>query len=226
MLLTLPKRKKVYCLAAMSQQEGWIFQGTVVHPFLFLLDIPLTMFYLSVTLVVQLGLPANSDQYIHRLGRTARAGEMGRGIIVLSKEEEFFLKDSKSGIATLPIHPLSVGSTPPGPTSETVQQAYTQIQTILATITDEEKSQVYRSWMGYYNGFLRRMGWTKEDLVREANKLAVSGFGWTQSIFPGMDPRTVGKMGLRGVSGLNIVRREPQIPKDEQASRSKDVLTS
>jgi ATP-dependent RNA helicase MSS116, mitochondrial len=178
---------------------------------------------------VQLGLPSNSDQYIHRLGRTARAGEMGRGILVLSKDEEFFLKDSKSGIATLPIHPLSASSTPPGPSSEAVQQAYTQIQPILAAVTDEEKGQVYRAWMGYYNSFLRRMGWTKADLVREAGKLAVSGLGWTESNLPSMDPRTVGKMGLKGVPGLNIVRRVPQVPtigSDEQASTSKNVLAN
>ena len=176
---------------------------------------------------MQLGLPANSAQYIHRLGRTARAGAMGRGILVLSQEEEFFVKDSKAGIATLPIHPLSANSTPPGPTSETVRQAHTQLQPILAAVTDEEKGQVYRSWMGYYNTFLRRMGWTKTDLVREAGLLAVSGFGWTQSILPPLDPRTVGKMGLKGVPGLNIVRKEivPKTPRvgSGQASTSKNV---
>lgn len=176
---------------------------------------------------MQLGLPSNSDQYIHRLGRTARAGETGRGILILSKEEEFFLKDSKAGIATLPIHPLSASSTPPGPTSETVQQALTQVQRILPTVSNDEKASVYRAWMGYYNTFLRRMGWTKADLVHEAGKLAVSGFGWTESILPAMDPRTVGKMGLKGVPGLNIVRREPQMPRvgsGEQASTSENVL--
>lgn len=178
---------------------------------------------------MQLGLPASPDQYVHRLGRTARAGAMGRGILVLSQEEEFFLKDSKAGIATLPIHPLSASSTPPGPTSETVQQAHTDLQPILTAVPDEEKGQVYRAWMGYYNSFLRRMGWSKADLVREAGRLAVSGFGWTESKLPPMDPRTVGKMGLKGVPGFNIVRKEPTMPRvgsDEQARMSNDVQAS
>lgn len=52
------------------------------------------------------------------------------------------------------------------------------------------------------------MGWTKADLVREAGLLAVSGFGWTDSKPPPIEPKTVGMMGLKGVAGLNIVRRE------------------
>ena len=151
---------------------------------------------------------------------------MGRGILVLSQEEEFFLKDPKSGIVGLPIHPLSASSTPPGPTLETIKQAQSELQPILADITDEEKGQVYRAWMGYYNMYLRRMGWTKADLVREAGLLAVSGFAWTESKLPPMDPSTVGKMGLKGVPGLNIVRRDyvtPRVKTDEQASTSKNV---
>ena len=178
---------------------------------------------------MQLGLPANPEQYIHRLGRTARAGALGRGILILSQEETFFLsKDSKTGIGALPIQPLSASSTPPGPTSETVQQVQTELKPILAAIPDEEKGQAYRAWMGYYNTYLRRLGWTKEDLVREAGLLAVSGFGWTESIPPPMEPKTIGKMGLKGVKGLNIVRKEfvPKMPRDgsdEQASTSNNV---
>ena len=157
---------------------------------------------------MQLGLPANPEQYIHRLGRTARAGAIGRGILVLSQEESFFLEKSKFGIGALPIHPLSASSTPPVPTLETIQQVHTQLQPILAAVPDERKGQAYRGWMGYYNTFLRRMGWKKEDLVREAGLLAVSGFGWTDSNPPPIDPKTVGMMGLKGVPGLNIVRKE------------------
>ena len=178
---------------------------------------------------MQLGLPVNPEQYIHRLGRTARAGAIGRGILVLSQEEEFFLKDSKLGIATLPIHPLSASSTPPGPTSEAVQHAHTQLQPILAAVPDEEKGQVYRAWMGHYNSFLRRMGWTKTDLVREAGLMAVKTLGWTESKLPPVDPRMAGKMGLKGVPGLNIVRRDLQTPRvgsDEQASASNNVQHS
>ncbi|KAF8809289.1 DEAD-domain-containing protein [Phlegmacium glaucopus] len=175
----------------------------------------------GVTLVIQLGVPANPEQYIHRLGRTARAGAVGRGILVLSQEESFFLETSKTGIGALPIEPLSANSTPPGPTSETVQQAHAQLQPILEALSDEEKGQAYRAWMGYYNSFIKRMGWKKADLIREAGLLAVSGFGWTQSKPPPIEPRTVGMMGLKGVAGLNIVRKE-FVPNSKKAEATGD----
>ncbi|CAE6444470.1 unnamed protein product, partial [Rhizoctonia solani] len=39
--------------------------------------------YPGVTRVIQVGIPSSSDQYIHRVGRTGRAGTEGRGDLVL-----------------------------------------------------------------------------------------------------------------------------------------------
>jgi ATP-dependent RNA helicase MSS116 len=39
--------------------------------------------YPDVTLVVQMGAPSSKQAYIHRIGRTGRAGQEGRGILVL-----------------------------------------------------------------------------------------------------------------------------------------------
>ena len=44
------------------------------------------MDYPDVTLVVQMGMTTR-DQYIHRLGRTARAGKKGSGVLVCSPDE-------------------------------------------------------------------------------------------------------------------------------------------
>lgn len=46
----------------------------------------------DVSLVLQVGLPADADSYTHRVGRTARAGKDGRAIILLTQDETFFLK--------------------------------------------------------------------------------------------------------------------------------------
>ena len=48
--------------------------------------------YPDVTLVVQVGLPSSREQYIHRLGRTARAGKTGEGLLLLAPHEEFFTR--------------------------------------------------------------------------------------------------------------------------------------
>ncbi|KAJ1984754.1 hypothetical protein H4R34_000442 [Dimargaris verticillata] len=48
--------------------------------------------YPDVSLVLQLGIPQSRDQYIHRVGRTGRAGKSGQGIILLNKAEQGFLR--------------------------------------------------------------------------------------------------------------------------------------
>ena len=49
------------------------------------------MDYPDVTAVVQVGLPSDKAQYVHRLGRTARAGKAGGGHLLLADFERFFL---------------------------------------------------------------------------------------------------------------------------------------
>lgn len=50
------------------------------------------MDYPSVSLVVQFGAPATRELYIHRVGRTARAGKEGRAILLLGEKEQEFLR--------------------------------------------------------------------------------------------------------------------------------------
>ncbi|KAN0061834.1 hypothetical protein ACQY0O_005827 [Thecaphora frezii] len=47
--------------------------------------------YPGTTRVIQIGVPSNKDQYIHRIGRTGRAGASGRADIVLLNWEQGFL---------------------------------------------------------------------------------------------------------------------------------------
>lgn len=58
---------------------------------------------------MKMGLPADRQQYIHRLGRTGRKGKEGEGILLLAPWEEFFL----STIKDLPITSGSVPSVDP-----------------------------------------------------------------------------------------------------------------
>lgn len=49
--------------------------------------------YPDVSLVLQLGVPPNKDQYIHRIGRTGRAGKDGKSILLISPYEKKFLNE-------------------------------------------------------------------------------------------------------------------------------------
>ncbi|GAV47891.1 hypothetical protein ZYGR_0I01870 [Zygosaccharomyces rouxii] len=47
--------------------------------------------------VLQIGVPAIMSQYIHRIGRTARAGKTGKAVLFMSKEEVPFLQKLAKG---------------------------------------------------------------------------------------------------------------------------------
>ncbi|CAL8464262.1 g3797 [Coccomyxa elongata] len=148
--------------------------------------------YPDVTLVVQLGLPMEKAQYVHRLGRTARAGKSGKGLIILGDYEAAFL----NSLSDLPI------TEAPRSSADTFLGVQEAVEAGLAAVQYESKAQAYRTWLGFYKGFLKMCKWTPERLVQAANQYAAT-LGCSGP--PPIEKRTVGKMGMKGVPGLNIV---------------------
>lgn len=66
--------------------------------------------YPDVTLVLQVGQPSSREQYIHRLGRTARAGKAGQGVLLLAPYEGGFVARE---LRELPITQASLPSISP-----------------------------------------------------------------------------------------------------------------
>lgn len=91
-----------------------------------------------VTLVLQAGVPANPEQYIHRLGRTARAGAQGKGILLLCPFEEFFL--SKKEIQALPLKPYAK--------EEKYAVDSRIVNNALSKVDEEAKGQAFGAWLG------------------------------------------------------------------------------
>lgn len=87
------------------------------------------------------------------LGRTARAGASGSGILILAPFEAFFLQ--KRDIKALPLkaHPLAGSALAlEGPA---MQQAREQVRGAMRTVDDEAKSQYYGASLGFYKAALR-----------------------------------------------------------------------
>ena len=152
------------------------------------------MDYPDVTFVLQVGLTDRS-QYIHRLGRTARAGKDGKGGLLLTDYEEFHMV--KKELNDMPLEMIPV------PKYERASSAAaTGIQNVCKIeglrIAAE---QAYRAWLGYYNGHLKKVKWDKRTMVQQGNM-------WGRQIGlkeqPGIQKRTIGKMGLKGVPGVKI----------------------
>ncbi|KAI9187716.1 hypothetical protein H9P43_002107 [Blastocladiella emersonii ATCC 22665] len=62
--------------------------------------------YPGINLVVQMGMPTSPDQYVHRIGRTGRAGREGAALLVLAPFERAFL----NGLAELPLEQVAVNN--------------------------------------------------------------------------------------------------------------------
>ena len=148
----------------------------------------------NVSTVLQVGLPMDKESYIHRLGRTARAGREGRGVFIVAEPESFFPKYTLKEIKLTPSSPA-------------VTPADRQLVQNLAS-RSEIQGRVYQAWLGYYKGFLKALKWTPEHLVQQANRYAIDAL--QAGGVPEIEKSTVGKMGLKGVNGLNIVANRPR----------------
>lgn len=147
----------------------------------------------NVSNVFQVGLPADKESYIHRLGRTARAGREGRSVFIISSAETFFprwtLKEINFDIQT--------------PATD----AYNQMVQQIANKYDN-KTKVYQAWLGYYRAHAKAMQWSDNDLVHEANTFALEALGSGE--IPPLEKQTIGKMGLKNAKGLNVVPNKPR----------------
>ena len=145
----------------------------------------------DVTLVLQVGLPADADSYTHRVGRTARAGKDGRAVLLLTQAESFFLRVNRQ----FPINAY--------PASDKILKdasSRTQIFNVLQNIDPKSKQKAYSAYLGFMKVFLNKMQIDATELVQMANVFAMEGMQCNE--VPEMEKKTIGKMGLKGVPGI------------------------
>ncbi|CAI7912650.1 unnamed protein product, partial [Closterium sp. NIES-54] len=165
--------------------------------------------YPDVSLVLQVGLPADRAQYIHRLGRTGRAGKEGHGVLLLSPWEKPFLPR----LAGLPI-------TPHKPLDPLSAQYEHKLNEALSRVETSAKEQAYVAFLGYYNSNLRVLKWTPQILVATGNEFAELMQCPEQ---PAIEPRLLGKMGLRKVAGIREAGRDHIKGYQQQQQRQEPV---
>ncbi|KAI5059148.1 hypothetical protein GOP47_0002145 [Adiantum capillus-veneris] len=146
--------------------------------------------YPNVTLVVQVGAPSEMEQYIHRLGRTGRAGKKGEGLLILAPWESYFLEK----LAKLPLTQL--------PPPKLTAQAKTKILNAASLVDAPLKEMAYTSWLGYYRS-LKGLSLDKAMLVEYANQFSAS-MGFDEP--PALSRMVASKMALNGVPGIRLRR--------------------
>ena len=149
--------------------------------------------YPGVSNIIQMGLTTN-EQYIHRLGRTARAGASGKGLLILARFEAAFLMELKN----LPLEEVE------GPElarfrSTTKEKIESLLQNETLKLSAE---RAYQAFLGYYNNNLKRLSLDKVQCVAIATEYAQT-IGFVDQV-PPLEKKTIGKMGLKGVAGIRI----------------------
>jgi ATP-dependent RNA helicase MSS116 len=161
--------------------------------------------YPDVTRVIQFGLPESREQYIHRLGRTGRAGKEGQGILVLAPFEDKFLHELRDIEITeneKVTKLISDDSTYDAKLLESILKVLSRIRSGDARLTLCAE-QCYQSYIGYYNGHLKRTTLkSKQKLVETANAFAKT-MGLKEQ--PVLTKKAVSKMGLRDVKNIRII---------------------
>ncbi|CAH9126644.1 unnamed protein product [Cuscuta epithymum] len=142
--------------------------------------------YPDVTLVIQIGLPSDRQQYIHRLGRTGRKGKEGKGVLLLAPWEEFFL----STVKDLPMKKAGAPLVDP--------EMKKKVEKALSLVQMKNKEAAYQAWLGYYNS-IKTVGGDKYRLVELANEFSRS-MGLDNP--PAVSKLVLGKMGLKNIPGL------------------------
>lgn len=161
------------------------------------------MDYPDVTLVVQVGLTSR-EQYIHRLGRTARAGKGGDGVILCFSAEEPVLR---AELSDMPLNTTTVAAFGAHVNGTSVQpdNLAGKIRHIVQSGPQgemrESAQQAWAAWLGFYNGYQKKLRWIPKELVAVSKTFAHT-LGLEE--LPGIQKRTLHKMGLFGVEGLKV----------------------
>ncbi|KAF2493402.1 DEAD-domain-containing protein [Lophium mytilinum] len=158
----------------------------------------------NVTHVIQVGVPRERETYIHRIGRTGRAGKEGEGWIITSPLDS---SDVRRRLHSLPLKNDTSLETASVDMSREAQLPE-DVATILSSMVDayrqvhrEHKTKVYMAYLGVYQGMR-----DKHELIDSLNGLTKHGWGMDEA--PKVGPSLARKLGLNRVPGINIGSEE------------------
>ena len=165
------------------------------------------MDFSGVSHVIQVGMPDSRETYIHRLGRTGRAGKEGEGILILSEVEQAFLTKELSGLDIINDENLLAYG---GDDAIVKTSDLASLRRIIGEGKNESLSRAtrgaYASMLGYYASKLKSLG------VRDKKKFVnfVNSFSKAAGLVepPSVTAKVAESIGLRGVQGINISNRK------------------
>lgn len=129
----------------------------------------------NVTHVIQIGLPRERDSYIHRLGRTGRAGKEGEGVLFITPFEKHEIGKRLRGLPLKPddsLETAAVDMTEEGEMPENVANILREVQEVYKKVYPDQLADAFRGLFGSYQWY-----GDKQGLLEGANRLAEFGWG-------------------------------------------------
>ncbi|KAI8935538.1 hypothetical protein NX059_008108 [Plenodomus lindquistii] len=161
----------------------------------------------NVSHVIQIGLPRERDSYIHRLGRTGRAGKEGEGWLLLTPYEQQEvrrrLRDLPLRDATDQLQCATVDLTQAAEVPENIGKILTECVETHKKVYPDQLDGAFRGLFGSYQWY-----GDKQGLLEGANRLAEFGWGMPTppnppaSLFSGGGRRGGGGGGRGGPGGF------------------------
>lgn len=157
----------------------------------------------KVTHVIQVSTPSNQEQYIHRLGRTARGAETkGIGYLVVAEHEaqESSFRSIVKGLDLIEnehnLHSHAVEMDKEQQLPAAAADSLSRVMAASQLVDVAKKGDVYKSLLGYFGSTDSRQG-----LVNALNRWAL--LGWGMQAPPGIPAALVQKLGYGKVQGIN-----------------------
>lgn len=166
----------------------------------------------NVTHVIQVGLPPNREQYIHRIGRTGRGSQTGEGYIFVHENE---VPHSRRLLRGLPIskdvslEAAKVDMTAEAQLPAALATTLTQVGDATKMVERETKVKAYLAALSQSN-----QGAGAKHTIEALNQWSRYGWGWDTP--PSIAPGLAQKLGLARVPGVVIGRS-----RDRDDSRSR-----
>jgi len=152
--------------------------------------------YPGVTRVIQIGMPPTADVYVHRVGRTGRAGTEGRGDLVLLPWETGFVTWQMNSIPlkTLTVDELTAQvdelatevdkhnthTQAQRPYLTTLKSIDKQIQELLVMVDGDAIKETLISGLGYYLGKVSELRVQRQVIVEGLKKWTVGALGLSE----------------------------------------------
>ena len=158
----------------------------------------------NVTHVIQVGLPPTEEQYIHRIGRTARGDQTGEGWLLINSLESRELRHKLPHIPLTrdtSLETAKVDMRKDAQLPEQTAQILTQAGEAAKMVPRALKAASYLASLGVYQWYPN-----KQALVDAINDRAK--FGWGMEKMPSIAPGLAGKLGLSRLQGVEIGREE------------------